>query len=45
MLGLCERFGCLPSHLMAEDASLMAMLEYERLGKTNEPEEVDPYGE
>lgn len=32
ILGLCQRFGCLPSQLLAEDAELMRLLEIERLG-------------
>lgn len=28
-LRLCERFGCLPSQLMAEDAGLLRMLDIE----------------
>lgn len=32
MLGLCERFGCLPSALYEEDAELLQLLEIERLG-------------
>jgi hypothetical protein len=33
ILTVCERFGCLPSALLAEDASLMRMLKIEYLGK------------
>lgn len=32
MLGLCERFGCLPSQLYAEDAGLLRLLRIEALG-------------
>ena len=31
MLAMCERFGCLPSALLAEDSELMRMLEIEGL--------------
>jgi pyruvate/2-oxoglutarate dehydrogenase complex dihydrolipoamide dehydrogenase (E3) component len=40
VLGLCERFGCLPSALLAEDAELLRMVRVEALGR-----EVDPDGE
>lgn len=30
MLALCDRFRCLPSQLVGEDASLFQMLEIER---------------
>jgi hypothetical protein len=33
VLGLCERFGCLPSALMAEDVSLLRMVAVEHLGR------------
>lgn len=33
VIGLCERFGCLPSALMAEDASLLRMVQVEALGR------------
>lgn len=46
MLGLCDRFKCLPSQLEAEDASLLRLLTIERLGKRDEDrEEVDDIGE
>lgn len=32
VLGMCERFGCLPSQLYQEDADLLRLLEIERLG-------------
>lgn len=41
MLGLCDRFKCLPSQLLAEDAYLMKLLHIESLGK---PEEVETDG-
>lgn len=33
ILGLCTRFGCLPSQLMAEDSNLLLLLEIEALGR------------
>ncbi len=46
MLGLCERFGCLPSALLAEDAGLLRMLRVRELGR---PPDADvsggPYGQ
>jgi hypothetical protein len=36
ILGLCERFGCLPSALLEEDAGLLRLLKIESLG-TPEP--------
>lgn len=46
MLGLCERFGCLPSALLAEDADrLLRMLAIERLGTPPERDgEAMAYG-
>ncbi len=38
MLGLCERFGCLPGQLLAEDAGLLRMVRIEALGKREEGE-------
>lgn len=38
VLGLCERFGCLPSALYAEDASLIRMLELEEMGGSRDGE-------
>jgi len=32
ILRACERFGCLPSALMAEDAGLLRLLRIEALG-------------
>jgi hypothetical protein len=32
IVGLCERFGCLPSQLRAEDASLLRLLAIVQLG-------------
>ena len=33
ILGLCQRFGCLPSVLLAEDVSLLRLLQIEALGQ------------
>lgn len=33
ILGLCQRFGCLPSALYAEDAGLLRLLRIESLGR------------
>jgi hypothetical protein len=33
VLGLCDRFGCLPSQVLAEDAGLLRYLRIEHLGK------------
>ena len=41
MLGLCDRFKCLPSQLEAEDAYLIKLLTVERLGKPEPREEED----
>lgn len=38
ILGLCERFGCLPSQLEAEDATLLRLLRIEAYGKTSNDE-------
>jgi len=43
VLGLCERFGCLPSALYAEDAELIRLVRIEELGGTRE--EVSGDGE
>lgn len=32
-MGLCERFGCLPSQLLAEDGRLLRWLAIESLGR------------
>lgn len=31
--GLCQRYGCLPSQLLAEDATIMRMLAVVQLGQ------------
>ncbi len=33
---MCERFGCLPSALLAEDADLLALLALEAAGRVGE---------
>lgn len=33
MLGICERFGKLPSDVLAEDAEFIQMMNIEELGK------------
>lgn len=43
MLGLCERFGCLPSQLEREDARILRLVEIETLGGRRVPEPADPY--
>ena len=43
MVGLCERFHCLPSQLYAEDAELLRLIDIRDYGK--EEEEVSPDGE
>ncbi len=40
MLGLCDRFHCLPSQLEKEDASILRLLKIEELGTRRE--EVEP---
>lgn len=35
VLGLCQRFGCLPSQLLAEDASLLQMIHIEQRGRVD----------
>jgi hypothetical protein len=36
ILGLCERFGCLPSALLTEDARMMKWLKIEAMGRREE---------
>lgn len=40
VLGLCQRFGCLPSQLYAEQSDLLYLLNVESLG-TPEPREPE----
>jgi hypothetical protein len=35
IVALCERFGCLPSQLLAEDASLLRLLTVVAMGRTD----------
>lgn len=36
ILRLCDRFGCLPSQVLAEDAGLLRLLRIEELGTRRE---------
>lgn len=38
MLGLCERFHCLPSALLAEDAALLRLIRIRDLGSPAPPD-------
>lgn len=38
ILGLCDRFGCLPSQLRAEGAGVLRLLDIEALGRPDLPE-------
>lgn len=40
MLGLCERFGCLPSALYQEDVNLLRLLALEDMGGGREAPEM-----
>lgn len=40
ILGCCERFGCLPSQLLAEDAGLARLLAIEGLAQPDQLGEV-----
>jgi hypothetical protein len=40
ILGLCERFGCLPSQLLAEDIEMLRWVTIEGLGGSRD---VDAY--
>lgn len=42
-MGLCERFSCLPSALLREDARFLRLVEIAALGRRPEPERDDPY--
>lgn len=41
MIALCDRWHKLPSEVLAEDASLLQLLEIARLGRTEQSEEVN----
>lgn len=46
VVGLCDRFKCLPSQLMGEDASLLRLVAIEARGKRKQQEQesdVDDY--
>jgi hypothetical protein len=36
VLGICERFGCLPSELYREDAELLRLLTIEAMGRPDD---------
>jgi pyruvate/2-oxoglutarate dehydrogenase complex dihydrolipoamide dehydrogenase (E3) component len=38
VLGLCEKFGCLPSQLLREDAGILRMLKIQHLGNPEQDE-------
>lgn len=40
---LCERFGCLPSQLLAEDAELLRLVQIEQRGRPPEQDPQVPY--
>lgn len=44
ILRLCERFGCLPSQLYAEDAELMRMIEIEKVVSDGERSSDQDHG-
>lgn len=41
ILGLCDRFHCLPSQLMAEDISVMRLVKIQSLGTRREEDGTD----
>lgn len=41
MLSLCDRWHKLPSEVLAEDASMLQLLEIAALGRTEQSEEVN----
>lgn len=43
ILGLCDRFSCLPSQVRAEGASVLRLVQIEALARPPQPPEV-PYG-
>ena len=44
ILGLCDRFRCLPGQVLAEDAGLLRMLDVHRLGTPEpDPDGGDPW--
>lgn len=44
VVGLCERFHCLPSQLLAEDAEFLRMIAIHHRGNPPTQEEVPSYG-
>jgi hypothetical protein len=44
ILGLCERFGCLPSQLMTEDVGLLRLVAIEDLGRDKTSKNTDEEG-
>lgn len=45
MLGLCDRFKCLPSQLYNEDVDLIRMVTIQNMGTKPREEEVEDDGE
>lgn len=45
MIGLCERFSCLPSQLYAEDADLLRMVQLVGAETEEGPDDYDYGGE
>jgi len=47
ILGLCDRFHCLPSDLYTEGAEILRMIKIQQLGhpEKSEPQEVEEEGE
>ncbi len=41
-MGLCERFGCLPSALLAEDADLLRLVQLEYLAREENAAALEP---
>lgn len=39
MLGLCDRFRCLPSQVYAEDAEILRLIRIEALGRPDPPQQ------
>lgn len=42
VLALCDRFHCLPSQVMGEDAGLLRLLKIEQLGHRREDGDAEP---
>ena len=43
MLGLCDRFKCLPSQLLKEDAELLRLVRIQAMGNPEHRDEPDPW--